>query len=183
MVAAARKVETTSNLTPPPVAEPAAKDKNEMRVELIAIPIIAVVAAFMLLSLKTAIIMTAIVTVGAIGCLYGPKPAVPAQPPASTATLSATPPPNAAPPAVDQGKTTHARTYAPKADGEFANVIFNSVEDARHFQAACQNERFSAYLECCDTGLDELNKVLYFKSDADAKTKGQIVEAIQTLIR
>jgi hypothetical protein len=160
-----------------PIAEPAPKDQKTMRVELVAIPMIAIVAAFMLLSLKAALVITAIVTVGAVMYLRREKPAEAAKPAAPEETPA---PSNPEAPTV--GKPSHTRIYTPKADGEFANVIFNFAEDAERFQTACQ-DRFSEFLECCDSGVDELNKVLYFKPATDADTRGQIAEAIRLLIQ
>jgi hypothetical protein len=135
-----------------PVAKPSSKDQCAMRVELIALSLIAIVAAFTLLPTKCAIIMTAIIVVGSMRvlCTQDPVP--------------------------------KARYHPPKGDGRIGNVIFNSVEDARRFQATC-NERYSEHLECLDSGIIELNKIIHYHSNVDADSRARITEEIRSLIR
>jgi len=143
---------TSPGFTFPPVAEPAPKDQCAIRTAMIILPIMAVIAAFALLSLESAIIMTAIVVVGSIGGLWTQDP------------------------------TPKARYHPPKGDGRIGHVIFDSVEDARRFQATC-NERFSEHLECLDSALIELSKVLHYKSNVDKDTRARISEEIRALIK
>ncbi len=135
-------IETSPPSFTPPIAEPAPKDQKTMRVELVAIPIITAVAAFMLLSLQAAFILTAIVTVGAVMYLRREKPAEAAKP----AATEETPTPNSpeAPSVVASKPLYKPKALGldfydpPRPKGVLGGVMFRSIDDAKAFQKACE---------------------------------------------
>jgi hypothetical protein len=197
MVAAARKTETSPSFTPPPVAEPAPKAQNAMRVELIAIPIIAVVAAFMLLSIKSAILMTAVVTVGAIAYLYGGKTPSPAKPSAIPDELPKPHLPDLLSGALKELENPPCSLNASSIllmrtrlfnDEKFAAITFKTAIEAEAFDTICLN-RLADYFYCKKSAPDiyrpgqELNRrELFCKRDLDPAIARVIVEQIKALV-